>query len=118
MQSSNTKFKADTAGLDKETVTKPDTVVSTTQTWAQNIPPRLHDTETDANRNKYDELMRIHWAAQLGQTEVVEGLLEGGAEVDVKDKDGLTGLYWAARFGHYETVEKLLRAGAEAITKD
>jgi hypothetical protein len=100
-------------GLDTEIVAN--TGLSTR--LAQNISTHFHDTETDAKPDTVD-LSKIYWAARLGQTKTVEALLEGGAEVDIKDNEGLTALYWAARFGRREVIEKILDAGAEVDVKD
>jgi ankyrin repeat protein len=60
----------------------------------------------------------LYWAARFGYAETVEILLRAGAEVNVKDQDGLTGLYWAARFGFPGVIETLLDARAEVDVKD
>jgi ankyrin repeat protein len=39
-------------------------------------------------------------------------LLEKGAEIEAKDKNGQTQLYWASRNGHLEIVQPLLDWGA------
>jgi ankyrin repeat protein len=47
----------------------------------------------------------------------VEKLLEQGANVNAKDRDGETALMWAARRGHSETVKALINAGADVNVK-
>ena len=57
-------------------------------------------------------------AAQNGQAEEVQALLEGGADVDAKDEAGMTALMWAALGGHTDTVKGLLDAGADVSSED
>jgi len=44
-----------------------------------------------------------------GYKEVVELLLENGADVNAKNKDGMTALMYAAEKGYKEVVELLIR---------
>ena len=57
-------------------------------------------------------------AARNGHTEVVEYLLDHGAQVDAKGVFGATGLHWAAINGHRETVELLIARGANLTIRD
>ena len=57
-------------------------------------------------------------AARNGHTEVVEYLLDHGAQVDAKGVFGATGLHWAAINGHRETVELLIARGANLAIRD
>jgi len=59
----------------------------------------------------------IH-AAEKGDTETVKMLLNKGADVNAKDKDGETALMYAAQKGHTEIVEILLINGADINAKD
>ena len=59
-------------------------------------------------------------AAQYGQTDIVNALIEKNAKVDAVDKyvtvwckiNGMTALTWAAEKGHKEIVNALITAGA------
>ena len=53
-------------------------------------------------------------AALMGHTEIVELLLEHGADVNTKSRDGGTALHAAAFLGRIETVKFLLEKGADA----
>ncbi|XP_046983414.1 BRCA1-associated RING domain protein 1-like [Schistocerca americana] len=55
----------------------------------------------------------LHWAASRGDVEVVRLLLEAGAAVDARDKDGWTPLHCAAAYRQAEVVAALLDAGAD-----
>jgi ankyrin repeat protein len=52
-------------------------------------------------------------AAREGQNEILEFLLEKGADVNVRDVDGYTPLMEAAFSGQSKTVALLLKAGAQ-----
>ena len=51
-------------------------------------------------------------AGPLGSKEIVETLLDGGANSNIANNWGSTPLHWAAMYGHGEVVETLLRGGA------
>jgi len=57
-------------------------------------------------------------AAVLGRTEIAKALIEGGAKLDLKDKDGGTALSAAAFFCHTEIVQALLKKGADKNIKN
>jgi ankyrin repeat protein len=52
------------------------------------------------------------------QRECVAFLLERGADVDAKDRDGRTALMYATRVGDLETVRLLVKAGAFILERD
>jgi hypothetical protein len=52
------------------------------------------------------------WAAEKGREEVVELLLEKGADMESEDASGQTPLWWAAKYGHEAVVRLLLEKGA------
>jgi len=49
------------------------------------------------------------YASQYGRNEVIEFLIENGADLAVHDANGQTPLHWAVIGGHLDTVEMLLR---------
>ena len=53
------------------------------------------------------------YAASAGHVDTVRVLLEAGALVDAKDRDGRTALICAALRGHTDVVETLLDKGAD-----
>ena len=56
----------------------------------------------------------LHLAAAKGNSDVVQLLLENGAEVDAVATDsGCTSLHYAASLGHVELCELLVRYGAD-----
>lgn len=50
----------------------------------------------------------LHIAAEIGQEEVVEILLESNAFVNVRNKNGMTPLHLAARKGYNNMVKRLV----------
>jgi Ankyrin repeats (3 copies) len=59
----------------------------------------------------------LHYAATKGDKEVVELLLDAGANIDGRDTQGWTALHKAAHQGSQEVVELLLRKGAVSSKK-
>ena len=57
-------------------------------------------------------------AALMGHTEVVALLLENGADVNAKSRDGGTALHAAAFLGRAETVKLLLEKGADTTLRN
>ncbi len=57
-------------------------------------------------------------AALMGHTEIVELLLEHGADVNAKSRDGSTALHTAAFLGRVETVKLLLEKGADTTLRN
>ena len=47
-------------------------------------------------------------AARKGHENIVKTLVEKGAEVDVKDNEGMTAIIMAAQYGRYEIVKFLI----------
>ncbi|XP_032648990.1 poly [ADP-ribose] polymerase tankyrase-2 isoform X3 [Chelonoidis abingdonii] len=60
----------------------------------------------------------LHFAAGFGRKEVVEYLLQSGANVHARDDGGLIPLHNACSFGHAEVVSLLLHHGADPNARD
>ncbi|XP_070541191.1 poly [ADP-ribose] polymerase tankyrase-2-like [Ptychodera flava] len=60
----------------------------------------------------------LHFAAGFGRKDVVEHLLQHGANVHSRDDGGLIPLHNACSFGHAEVVTLLLRHGGDANARD
>uniref|UniRef100_A0AAR2IRU1 Poly [ADP-ribose] polymerase n=2 Tax=Pygocentrus nattereri TaxID=42514 RepID=A0AAR2IRU1_PYGNA len=75
-----------------------------------------------ANVNSRDTAGRrstpLHFAAGFGRRDVVDYLLEHGADVYARDDGGLISLHNACSFGHAEVVSLLLHHGADANSRD
>ena len=69
---------------------------------------------------RYGGMMALHWAASAGHADVVQRLLEHGANVDATDyshNDSRTALHGAAWEGHADVVTRLLEHGADVNAK-
>ena len=62
--------------------------------------------------DKIFQLSAMSWSALHGQTEVVQLLIENGADVNIKSGDGSTPLHSAAFFGRADVAKLLLENGA------
>ena len=62
--------------------------------------------------------MPLHWAAHVGQVEVMRVLVELGANKDAKCAGGATPLHHAARTGHAAAVSVLIELGAQIDAQD
>ncbi|KAJ5975094.1 hypothetical protein N7481_008801 [Penicillium waksmanii] len=67
------------------------------------------------------EMMKEHpisHAAAQGHTRIVEYLLDLGADINYRDRDGLTPLALAAREGHLNLTRKFISLGAKQLSHD
>ena len=60
----------------------------------------------------------MHASQGKGHKEIVEMLINAGADVNVRDKFGGTALMIASQNGHVETVEMLIEKGADVNARD
>lgn len=60
----------------------------------------------------------LMWTSMAGHLEGARYLLDRGALIDAKDKDGRTALMWAAAQGHVPLVKLLLSRGSDPALKD
>ena len=60
----------------------------------------------------------MHWACSNGSIDLVERLLQHGADVDAVDNDGVTPLMRASFGGHLRVVQLLLTRGADTSLRD
>ncbi|KAM4624549.1 poly [ADP-ribose] polymerase tankyrase-2 [Polymixia lowei] len=83
---------------------------------------RVRKLVTPENVNSRDTAGRkstpLHFAAGFGRRDVVDFLLQRGANVHARDDGGLISLHNACSFGHAEVVNLLLHHGADANSRD
>ena len=71
------------------------------------------------NAKDDNSLTPLHSASYNGHTEVVNLLIEKGADINVKDTSrGATPLHYASENGHTEVVNLLIEKGADIHVKD
>lgn len=82
----------------------------------------LIETEPDINKQSvYSDLSRdidlygtpLMAAASQGRTEMVQFLLDRGADINFRNRHGRTAIMFAAAHGHLKTVQFLLERGAD-----
>ncbi|KAM4614934.1 myotrophin [Polymixia lowei] len=73
--------------------------------------------KVDVNRTLLAGRAALHYAADHGQTEILEYLLSKGASIDAPDKYGITPLLSAIYEGHVSCVKILLEKGANKQVK-
>ncbi|KAL6046305.1 Ankyrin repeat domain-containing protein 53 [Balamuthia mandrillaris] len=79
----------------------------------------LLDRHADPNvEEPYNRCSPLHHAAQYNQTQVLQLLIESGATVDHKDRNGVLPIHKASAQGHLEAVQILLGAGAFLHAED
>jgi len=71
----------------------------------------VEQKEIDVNK-EIDGRPPLHYAADYGQGDVIEYLLSKGANVNAKDKHGISALLAAIWEGHTDCVKLLLERGA------
>lgn len=73
----------------------------------------LLEQGADANERSSDGTTALHWAAHLGDAELVKRLIKAGADVRATNDYGTTPLQEAAEIGTVQVLKLLLDAGAD-----
>ncbi|MDA0967676.1 MAG: ankyrin repeat domain-containing protein [Proteobacteria bacterium] len=73
----------------------------------------LESDAIDINKMGNDGNAPIHNAATANRNEVIDLLIDNGANIDIQTKTGNTALHLAAREGHIEAVDSLLKNDAD-----
>ena len=88
--------------------------VSRIQAMIKDSPDLINARDSSNSEND----TRLHTAARLGQSTVVQFLLENGAEVDARNKSGRTPLHEASVTGRRAVVQLLLDRKADPNAAD
>ena len=92
-----------------------------TATRAGNIKAIKQQLAKGADVNTGDSefgVSPLSWAALLGHTEIAELLIQSGADVNGRNRDGGTALHGATFLGHVDAAELLIRNGADVNAKN
>ena len=68
--------------------------------------------EVDVNHQGMNNHTALHSAVDEGHPDVVQLLIDAGADIETKDTDGLSPLWLASTLGHLDVVKMLVEAGA------
>ena len=75
-------------------------------------------SEVDLNQQSGDKRTALYAAVMEKHTDVVQVLIDAGADIDAKDGDGRSPLFLASCLGELTTVTKLVKAGADVRATD
>ena len=64
-------------------------------------------------KKKVSGITALHLAAEFGDVDIAELLIEHGAKINAKSCQGVTPLHFAARWGHISTMKLLVLRGAD-----
>jgi ankyrin repeat protein len=79
----------------------------------------LLNQKADVNKAQGDGMTGLHWAASNDDLELVQILLDAGADVKAETRLGaVTPLFMACKNGSASVIEALLKAGASATAPD
>ncbi|XP_077997826.1 uncharacterized protein LOC144450940 [Glandiceps talaboti] len=71
------------------------------------------------NTSESDKLSPVHEAAERGDADVIQVLVDNGADVNIRTPEwGYTALHRAAQYGHNEAAETLLKNKADTESRD
>lgn len=91
---------------------------------SRNLYDALRDVPEDAwqtfinRRNDSKGWTRLHTHSINGDVKRVRSLIASGAELDTRDREGMTALVWAVRLRREEVVRMLVDAGARSHIED
>ena len=61
-----------------------------------------------------DGATALHWAVYHDDREAIDLLINSGAKIDVKNREGVTPLRLASLYGNVPLIDRLIKAGADA----
>lgn len=81
------------------------------------FPPSFLLPRTNRHRHQFGKTA-LHWAAEWGRRELLEALLEAGADIDKRDGDGRTPIMCAAFQDQTEAGEFFIQHQADLTLKE
>jgi len=60
-----------------------------------------------------DGATALHWAVYYDDRQAVDLLINSGAKIDLKNREGITPLYLASLYGNAPLIDRLIKAGAD-----
>lgn len=95
-------------------------VVSATESAAEvKMTEALSDAKTfNVNQRNGQGQTPLHLAVKKGKKDIVDVLLQKGADVNAADTEGKTPLHYAVFYGHYEIAKQLLQHHANPSLTD
>ncbi len=118
LEERNTDFKFRTTNRPKTVLVDPNNNIL----QIRKMPPLLENPSydevaycviTDQDKTNWYDWTPLHFAAQAGQTDIVEYLIANGADINAESIEGETPLQLAADKGHKEVAELLIEKGAD-----
>ena len=74
--------------------------------------------EVDLNHKGFNDLTALQNAVDKEHPDVVQLLIDAGADIETKDEEGQSPLHWASRSGSLAIVKMLVEAGAGVCVTD
>ena len=74
--------------------------------------------DVDVNHEENDSFTALHFAVQEGHHDVVEVLIDAGADIEAKSSEGCAPLHYACGDGKLAIVKLLVKAGADVCATD
>ena len=74
--------------------------------------------EVELNQRDSENKTALHWAANKHHTDVVQVLIDAGADIDTKDNEGHSPLHYACNDGELDIAKILVEAGAGVHATD
>jgi len=91
-------------------------IARATPEYLEKLQKMIEDGTYKEEEPNVDGVTALHVAAQGGHTEVVDILIEAGADVTILDDEKRSPLLLAVKGNHVETSKSLLKAGADPNT--
>ena len=118
LENRNTEFEFSTINRPKSVLVDPNKDIL----QIRKMPPLLENpsydevaycTITNQDRADWYDWTPLHFAAEAGQTDIVEYLIAKGADVNAENIKGETPIQFAADKGHKKVVKLLIEKGAD-----